>query len=255
MEPNQPELRSIYDWLNFRNTPYNPYIDMELRLPAKFSDLKLRHLQALETESDPIRRLDAVTGIGVSKLREMPHPLIMQADAHLQTLLSNDVSNFKRTFELKGTRYGFVPNWEEFTAGEWIDMEVYTQDFWKTAHKAMSVLYRPIDREFGDAYTVEKYTAKEDADVFLEMPAPYVAGALLFFWTTERKLLSTSRKSLAETAVMAMSLLRSGDGTPRSTPWQGKTYSRWSRFLLSLRRLFSRISPSSKTLATSGSNK
>ena len=54
---------------------------MELRLPAQFSDLKLRHLQALETETDPIRRLDAVTGLGVSKLREMPHPLILKADA------------------------------------------------------------------------------------------------------------------------------------------------------------------------------
>ncbi len=101
-------------------------------------------------------------------------------------------------------------------------MEVYTQDFWKTAHKAMSVLYRPIDREWGDAYTIEKYTAKEDADVFLEMPAPYVAGALLFFWTTERKLLNTTRKSLAETALRAMSLLRSGGGTRPSTPGGGR---------------------------------
>ena len=228
---------------------------MELRLPAQFSDLKLRHLQALETETDPIRRLDAVTGLGVSTLRAMPPPLILEADAHLDSLLRNDVANFKRTFELKGTRYGFIPNWEEFTAGEWIDMEVYTQDFWKTAHKAMSVLYRPIDREWGDAYTIEKYTAKEDADVFLEMPAPYVAGALLFFWTTERKLLNTTRKSLAETALRAMSLLRSGGGTRRSTPWRGKTYSRWNASRRFLRRLFSRTSPSYKTLTTSASNK
>lgn len=228
---------------------------MELRLPAQFSDLKLRHLQALETETDPIRRLDAVTGLGVSKLREMPHPLILEADAHLDSLLRNDVANFKRTFELKGTRYGFIPNWEDFTAGEWIDMEVYTQDFWKTAHKAMSVLYRPIDREWGDAYTIEKYTAKEDADVFLDMPAPYVAGALLFFWTTERKLLNTTRKSLAETAMRAMSLLRSGGGTRRSTPWRGKTYSRWNASRRFLRRLFLRTSPFYKTSTISVSNK
>jgi len=200
---------------------------MELRLPANFSDLKLRHLQALETETDPIRRIDAVTGLGVSKLREMPQPLIMKADEHLTQLLNKEVSNFKKTFDLKGTTYGFIPNWEEFTAGEWIDMEVYTQDFWKTAHKAMSVLYRPIDRKWGDSYSIEKYTAKEDADVFKDMPAPLVAGALLFFWTTERKLLSTMRKSLASQAVALLNLGRSGVGTSRSIPWLTRTYYKW----------------------------
>jgi hypothetical protein len=228
---------------------------MELRLPAKFSDLKLRHLQALETETDPIRRIDAVTGLGVSKLREMPQPLIMKADEHLTELLKKEVTNFKETFDLKGTTYGFIPNWEEFTAGEWIDMEVYTQDFWKTAHKAMSVLYRPVDRKWGDRYSIEKYTAKEDADVFKDMPAPLVAGALLFFWTTERKLLSTIRKSLASQAVALLNLGRSGAGTSRSIPWLTRTYFRWKqshpfRWVRSLL-----TSPFSKTSTTTVRNK
>lgn len=228
---------------------------MELRLPANFSDLKLRHLQALETETDPIRRIDAVTGLGVSKLREMPQPLIMKADEHLTQLMNKEVSNFKKTFELKGTTYGFIPNWEEFTAGEWIDMEVYTQDFWKTAHKAMSVLYRPIDRKWGDSYTIEKYTAKEDADVFKDMPAPLVAGALLFFWTTERKLLSTMRKSLASQAVALLNLGRSGGGTSRSIPWLTRTFLRWKQ-LQPCRWVRSLLtSPFSKTSTTTVRNK
>ena len=228
---------------------------MELRLPANFSDLKLRHLQALETETDPIRRIDAVTGLGVSKLREMPQPLIMKADQHLTDLLRKEVSNFKKTFELKGTTYGFIPNWEEFTAGEWIDMEVYTQDFWKTAHKAMSVLYRPVDRQWGESYTIEKYTAKEDADVFKDMPAPLVAGALLFFWTTERKLLSTLRKSLVATGLRVMSLARSGDGIPPSTHWLTRTYLRW-KLSRPFQRLLSLLtSPFSKTSTIGVRNK
>jgi hypothetical protein len=228
---------------------------MELRLPANFSDLKLRHLQALETETDPIRRIDAVTGLGVSKLREMPQPLIMKADEHLTQLLNKEVSNFKKTFDLKGTTYGFIPNWEEFTAGEWIDMEVYTQDFWKTAHKAMSVLYRPVDRQWGESYTIEKYTAKEDADVFKDMPAPLVAGALLFFWTTERKLLSTMRKSLASQAVALLNLGRSGGGTSRSIPWLTRTYYKWklSQPFRWVRSLLT--SPFSKTSTTTVRNK
>lgn len=200
---------------------------MQLRLPSKFSDLKLRHLQALHTEDDPIRRIDAVTGLGVSKLREMPMPLITEADRHLKSLLFKDVSKHRKVIELKGVRYGFIPDWESFTAGEWIDMELYTQDFWKTAHKAMSVLYRPIEREMGDTYQVKPYTAKEDADVFKEMPAPLVAGALLFFWTTEKRLVNLIRQSLAEGVREVESLQKNGDGTQPSTSWLVRTFSKW----------------------------
>ena len=201
---------------------------MQLRLPSKFSDLKLRHLQALHTEDDPIRRIDAVTGLGVSKLREMPMPLITEADRHLKSLLFTDVSKHRKVIELKGVRYGFIPDWESFTAGEWIDMELYTQDFWKTAHKAMSILYRPIEREFGDTYEVKPYTAKEDADVFKEMSAPLVSGALLFFWTSEKRLVSLMRQSLAEGVREVESLQRNGDGTQLSTSWLVRTFYKWT---------------------------
>ena len=69
-------------------------------------------------------------------------------------------------------------------------METYTKDFWQTPHKAMSILYRPLTRKWGDAYTIEPYTAKEDADAFLDMPAPWWQVPCFFFGlraqTTER---------------------------------------------------------------------
>ena len=159
---------------------------MQLTLPARFADLKLRHLQVLELETDPIRRIHGVTGLPISELRKMPQPLIAGANKHLSKLMVNDTSLHRKIIKLKGVEYGFIPDWEKFTAGEWIDMELYTQDFWKTAHKAMSILYRPIERRLGETYTIVPYTAEEDAEVFKDMDAPLVAGALLFFWITEK---------------------------------------------------------------------
>ena len=124
---------------------------------------------------------------------------------------------------------GLVPDWDEFSAGEWIDMETYTADFWKTPHKAMSILYRPVDRKWGDRYSIKPYTAKEDAEVFLDMPAPLVAGALLFFWSTEKKLLNALQSSLIQKTQEVTSLLQSGGGTLSSTPWLVKTFSKWTR--------------------------
>ena len=202
---------------------------MKLRLPASFQDLTLRHLMTLETETDPVKRVQAVTGHSFAELRKMPHKLIVEANAHLDELQAKEIAQHKEIIELNGVEYGFVPDWDEFSAGEWIDMETYTEDFWKTPHKAMSILYRPIDRKWGDRYSIKAYTAKEDADVFLDMPAPLVAGALLFFWTTETKLLSALQSSLIQKTQEVTSLLQSGGGTPSSTPWLVKTFLKWTR--------------------------
>jgi hypothetical protein len=202
---------------------------MKLRLPASFQDLTLRHLMTLETETDPVKRVQAVTGHSFAELRKMPHKLIVEANAHLDTLQANEVAQHKEIIELNGVEYGFVPDWDEFSAGEWIDMETYTADFWKTPHKAMSILYRPLDRKWGDRYSIKPYTAKEDAEVFLDMPAPLVAGALLFFWSTERKLLNALQSSLIQKTQEVTSLLQSGVGTPSSTPWLVRTFLKWTR--------------------------
>lgn len=202
---------------------------MKLRLPASFQDLTLRHLMTLETETDPVKRVHAVTGHSFAELRKMPHKLIVEANAHLDTLQASEVAQHKEIIELNGVEYGFVPDWDEFSAGEWIDMETFTADFWKTPHKAMSILYRPLERKWGDRYSIKPYTAKEDADVFLDMPAPLVAGALLFFWSTEKKLLNALQSSLIQKTQEVTSLLQSGGGIPSSTPWPVRTFLRWMR--------------------------
>ncbi len=217
---------------------------MKLRLPASFQDLTLRHLMTLETETDPVKRVHAVTGHSFAELRKMPHKLIVEANAHLDTLQANEVAQHKEIIELNGIEYGFVPDWDEFSAGEWIDMETYTADFWKTPHKAMSILYRPLERKWGDRYSIKPYTAKEDADVFLDMPAPLVAGALLFFWSTERELLSTLQSSLTAKAIQAIHSMPNGDGIPRSSHWLGRTFSKLMQSLASRWATYSRTSHS-----------
>lgn len=220
---------------------------MKLRLPANYSDLTLKHLQVLETSTDPVARVQAVTGLTFAELRKMPHQLITKANAHIEQLMAGEISLHKRIITLDGVEYGFVPDWEDFSVGEWIDLETYTNDFWKTAPKAMSILYRPITRKWGDKYTVADYTAKEDPKPFEAMPAPMVAGALLFFWTTEHELLGNLKSSLLQTARAAMSLLTSGDGIPRSTPWLGRMFSRWTKYRASRLATSSPTSPTSRT--------
>lgn len=188
-------------------------MNVKLSLPATFADLTLRDLQVLETSEDPMTCVGAVTGIDWDELREMPRALIQEGFNHLQALRKAETQRHLETFELHGTRYGFVPNWDEFTAGEWIDAEQLCEDFWKNAHKVMALLFRPVTRSVGDRYMIEAYTAKEDPTPFLDMPADQVAGALLFFSTTKNELLTTLESSLIQAAKsQAMTSVKSGGG-------------------------------------------
>ena len=220
---------------------------MKLELPKHFADLSLRGLQTLQTSKDPIDCISAVTGMSKTSIRKMPHPLVNGGWMHLEGLLQKETQRHLETFTLNGVKYGFIPNWDEFTIGEWIDLEAHCSDFWANAHKIMAVLFRPVVKEWRDKYTIEEYTAKEDSSLFLEMPADQVAGALLFFSSTRNELLTTLRSSLIHRVGTGVSLLKSGDGTLSSMTWQEKIYWRWTLLRNYLSATFLRIWHFSKT--------
>jgi hypothetical protein len=206
---------------------------MELRLPHKWSDLTLAELQVIMTSENPLERISVCTGKSVDQLRTLPQKLIEAATEHLNGLMNQETARFEKVVQMDGKRFGFIPDWDAFTAGEWIDLETYLEDFWKNAHKVMSVLFREVTYEIGDKYEIKKYTAKEDASIFEEMPADLVSGTLLFFWTTRNKLLHDMKSSLLEVAAEAIRSAKNGDGITSSTPSQAKTSSRWTRLLRS----------------------
>jgi hypothetical protein len=215
---------------------------MELRLPHRWSDLTLGELQVMMISENQLERISICTGQSVDKLRTMPQKLIEAAGAHIDNLLTQETARFEKVVEMDGKRFGFVPDWDAFTAGEWIDLENYLEDFWKNAHKVMSVLFREVTYELGEKYEVKKYTAKEDASIFEEMPADLVSGTLLFFWTTRNELLLDMKSSLLEVAEAAIQSAKSGAGTTSSTPSQAKTSSRWTRLRSYLFKSSSNIS-------------
>jgi hypothetical protein len=215
---------------------------MELKLPHRWSDLSLGELQVMMTSENPLERVSACSGKSVAQLRKMPQKLLEAAGEHIDNLLTQETARFEKVLEMDGKRFGFIPDWDAFTAGEWIDLETYLDDFWKNAHKVMAILYREVTYELGESYEIKKYTAKEDASAFEEMPADLVSGTLLFFWTTRNELLHSIQSSLLRVAEEATRLAKSGDGIISSTPSQEKTSSRWTLSRRYLSKLFSNTS-------------
>ena len=74
---------------------------------------------------------------------------------HIFGLLEKE-TQFVNVFKIDNIEYGFIPKLDDITLGEYIDLDNYLGS-WSTMHKAMSVLYRPVEYKKGDRYIIEEY--------------------------------------------------------------------------------------------------
>ena len=97
-------------------------------------------------------------------------------------------------FTIDGVKYGFIPNIEEMSGAEFFDAETY---FDNDIFKFMSVVYRPIKKEFGGVYKIKKYKGSDDlSSVMLKAPASAYVSAKVFFSTLLIDLLTVMPASI-----------------------------------------------------------
>jgi len=121
----------------------------------------------------------------------------------------------QKQFTLNGTNYGFIPNLDEISFGEFIDLDTYLSD-WDQMHKAMQVLYRPVDISVRGRYNIKEYTAITD-DTMKEMPLAYALGAVFFLLNLGKELSQTmmdylQRGVLKEHTPLKEGLIENGVG-------------------------------------------
>ena len=85
-----------------------------------------------------------------------------------------------REFKIDKHKFAFIPNLENITFGEYVDIEHNLQD-WKTYHKAMAVMYRPIKEQYKDKYSIVDYEPNEDMQELMKFAPLDVALSASFF--------------------------------------------------------------------------
>ena len=122
-------------------------------------------------------------------------------------------------FKLGEVEYGFIPNLDEMTFGEYIDLDTFIKND-KDMHKAMTVLYRPIVNQSFGRYNIADYTGKEDYDIMLDAPMDAVKTAMVFFYTLGKELLRIMTNSLQagenKDTVSKLTSALNGDGINQS---------------------------------------
>ena len=126
--------------------------------------------------------------------------------ANLQVL---EDSGLKGIIRVGKKNYGFHPNLDEITMGEYADLEHFIEDgYINHLPEIMAVLYRPVVSRDGDNYTIEAYDGniEERAKLFRNMRASEVQNALVFFWDFGSELLLTLQSYLMKTKLMKKEL-------------------------------------------------
>ena len=178
---------------------------MKVEIPTHIDDIKLSEYQKYaivakdNTDQDFLlhKTLSVFCDLPMQTVAQFPIQEAEDIAVEIQTVLNQDRS-FTDKFEMDGVKYGFIPNLEEMTLGEYIDLEEFLKDP-KDLHKAASVMYRPIVKEYKNLYDIEPYNGSVRAhETMKDAPLGVISAAVVFFYRLGNELLTHSLVSLRQ---------------------------------------------------------
>jgi len=166
--------------------------NVKLKQWVKFLDIYEKNKDNESDEFINKKLLEIFCGVSLKELYKIPVSSFDSVIEHLYKIL-NSKTPLVNTFKMKGTdgvevEFGFIPNLDKMTYGEWEDLENYIFDN-KNMHRAMAVLYRPLVWQLGGKYRIHEYQGTDFyAEVMKDMPIDIALGAKVFFYRLVKKL-------------------------------------------------------------------
>lgn len=160
---------------------------IKLTIPTSLKDITLRDYKKFldaEKENKDDRFLNAKLIHIFCKISLEKVMLLELSDAEDIVKTISDMFNEKpalvKKFKIGKTEYGFHPELDSLTLGEYIDLDTFIGD-WNNMEKAMNVLYRPILVSVKERYSIDEYNVDNFADA-LDMPMDAVMSSIFFLW-------------------------------------------------------------------------
>ena len=200
---------------------------MKITVPESIADIKLHQFQKysilldrtdLTTEQFNKRKVEIFTGLERNRL-----DLISQKDykeiVEQIDIALNQTVEFKPTFFMEDVEFGFIPNLDKITAGEYRDLSLYGVDV-EEMHKLMAVLFRPIkNKDVLGNYSIINYEGTERYAMIMKyMPLSIVNGALVFFSSLANELCNYTQKYMVveqPKEKQQVTISKNGDGMQR----------------------------------------
>jgi hypothetical protein len=188
---------------------------LEISIPTELKEIKLSQYQAFlkiakdndDNEFLNQKMVQTFCNIDLKDVAEIKFKDVLEITASLGNMFNVQSHKFINRFKLGGVEFGFIPDLEEMTFGEYTDLDSYIGD-WENMHKAMAVLYRPItNKGINNTYEIEKYNGSITySDVMKHAPLDVVFGANVFFYNLGNDLLKSTMTYLENNKEMQIIL-------------------------------------------------
>ena len=187
---------------------------MKISVPTHINDITLEQYQRfalINTEEQDkeffmFKTIEIFCGVDIALVSKMRLKDAESISNEVLEVLQQNVP-FTNKFELDGVKYGFIPDLQAISLGEFIDLEEgLSKD--KDFHKAASVMFRPIVKEFGELYTIDGYEANTEMHhVMKQAPVGIISAAIVFFYNIAKELLKASQDFSSQEKEEAMTIL------------------------------------------------
>ena len=184
---------------------------LEISIPTELNEIKLSQYQAFlkiakdNTDEEFLHQkmVQTFCGIDLKEVAEIRYKEVIEITESLGKMFDIKNHKFISRFKMGGVEFGFIPNLDDMTFGEYTDLDTYIND-WEQMHKAMAVLYRPIKKNgLNGTYDIEKYNGSITySDVMKHAPLDVVFGANVFFYTLGNELLKSTMTYLENSKEM-----------------------------------------------------
>jgi hypothetical protein len=204
-------------------------MEIQVKVPTSLNEIPLKHyvdflnVQKGSNDEEFIaqKMIEIFCGIRLADVANIKLTSLNEMVAHF-TNLFNQKPEFTQTFKIGEVEFGFIPNLEEISFGEYVDLENSLQS-WDTYNKAMAVMYRPIKTRKGDKYEIHDYKPSKDHQELMQFaPLDVCIAASVFFYNLGNELLTATLnylekqmkmdKSLSMTLAKQLNLQNDGDG-------------------------------------------
>ena len=199
-------------------------MQLQITVPTSLNEITLdqyqRFVSIMENnpESDFVQQkmIEIFCNVPLKLVPTIPLKEVNEIIALLNEMFNAEYK-LKPIFKLGNTNFGFIPNLDEISLGEFSDLDAYFGK-WDKMHNAMAVLYRPVTEKYKDKYNIEDYNGSVTyCDIMKHMPMDVVMGAMVFFYNLSSELMISSLNYLEKNPqVQAMidkhNLEQNGDG-------------------------------------------
>ena len=136
---------------------------LELIIPTSLNEIPLKHYQefrkVVEGSNDEMfiseKMVQLFCGIELKDVVKIKASDLTDLVQHFNKLFE-EKQVFVNRFKIQDIEFGFIPDLENISWGEYIDLESNLSS-WDTMHKAMAVMYRPIIKTKKEKYEIEEY--------------------------------------------------------------------------------------------------